>query len=52
MGSIEISEHLKGTVIDAVHFKNQRLEENHCQKVEKYLQTEVLIAWQEEILGM
>ena len=48
----DISEHLRRTVIETVHLKSHRFDEDHCQKIEKYLLTEVHITLQEETLGV
>ena len=48
----DIAEHLKQTFFEAVHLKNHRLDEDHRQKEEKYLQTEVSTPLQEETLDI
>ena len=42
----DIAEHLKQTFFEAVHSKKHRFDEDHRQKIEKYLQKEVSISLQ------
>ena len=48
----ETAEQLKQTLFEAAHLKNHRFDEDHRQKMENYLQTEVRIPLQEGTLDI